>query len=216
MQLNNRPLLIGITGNIGSGKSSFCNYLAANGLRIISADVLANQHLEDKDIQSALVTRYSPDILTTSVRDKNVLTINRKLLADKVFISETETNYLNSLIRPLVLQDFQQIAEQSQEKVLCFEVPLLFEANLQDCFDYLILISASKEKRLDRLEKKGEEKSKAEKRIMHQIPDINKRNLVDLVIENNNDIDALHKAADNFANHISEIKLKEVRPFILV
>ena len=206
MQLNNRPLLIGITGNIGSGKSSFCNYLAANGLRIISADVLANQHLEDKDIQSALVTRYSPDILTTSVRDKNVLTINRKLLADKVFISETETNYLNSLIHPLVLQDFQQIAEQSQEKVLCFEVPLLFEANLQDCFDYLILISASKEKRLDRLEK----------RIMHQIPDINKRNLVDLVIENNNDIDALHKAADNFANHISEIKLKEVRPFILV
>jgi dephospho-CoA kinase len=91
---------------------------------------------------------------------------------------------------------------------------LLFEANLHDCFDYLILISASKEKRLDRLEKKGEEKSKAEKRIMHQIPDINKRNLVDLVIENNNDIDALHKAADNFANHISEIKLKEVRPFI--
>jgi dephospho-CoA kinase len=74
MQLNNRPLLIGITGNIGSGKSSFCNYLAANGFRIISADVLANQHLEDKDIQSALVTRYSPDILTTSVRDKNVLT----------------------------------------------------------------------------------------------------------------------------------------------
>jgi len=138
MQLNNRPLLIGITGNIGSGKSSFCNYLAANGLRIISADVLANQHLEDKDIQSALVTRYSPDILTTSVRDKNVLTINRKLLADKVFISETETNYLNSLIHPLVLQDFQQIAEQSQEKVLCFEVPFLFF--LKQIFKIVLII----------------------------------------------------------------------------
>lgn len=215
MQLNNRPLLIGITGNIGSGKSSFCNYLAANGLRIISADVLANQHLEDKDIQSALVTRYSPDILTTSVRDKNVLTINRKLLADKVFISETETNYLNSLIHPLVLQDFQQIAEQSQEKVLCFEVPLLFEANLQDCFDYLILVSASKEMRLDRLEKKGEDRIKAEKRMMHQIPDSKKRNWVDLVIENDSDLDSLHKAANSFTTQISGIRNREVRSFIL-
>jgi dephospho-CoA kinase len=120
MQLNNRPLLIGITGNIGSGKSSFCNYLAANGLRIISAMFWQTNIWMIKTFK--VLCRYSPDILTTSVRDKNVLTINRKLLADKVFISETETNYLNSLIHPLVLQDFQQIAEQSQEKVLCFEV----------------------------------------------------------------------------------------------
>ena len=135
MSQNKKPLLIGITGNIGSGKSAFCNFLAANGLKVISADVVANQHLEDPAIKEALIKRYSTAILSPSNEDNGKGIINRKILADVVFSSEQETQYLNSLIHPLVLQDFQKIVEQSNEEALCFEVPLLFEANLQDCFD---------------------------------------------------------------------------------
>ncbi|HPC50269.1 MAG TPA: dephospho-CoA kinase, partial [Candidatus Cloacimonas acidaminovorans] len=156
MSQNKKPLLIGITGNIGSGKSAFCNFLAANGLKVISADVVANQHLEDPAIKEALIKRYSTAILSPSNEDNGKGIINRKILADVVFSSEQETQYLNSLIHPLVLQDFQKIVEQSNEEALCFEVPLLFEANLQDCFDYIVLISASLETRLMRLEKRGE------------------------------------------------------------
>ena len=197
---------------MGSGKSVFCNFLVAGGLRVISADTLANKHLEDPEIIRALVKRYSKDILS-SAEDKTKLRINRQLLADKVFNSTTETNYLNSLIHPLVLKDFQQIVEQSSEKALCFEVPLLFEANLQDCFDYIILISAPLETLLQRLEKRGEDRIKAQQRLLHQLPDTEKRLLVDLVIDNEGDLASLQKAAAAFTQKIPDLKHKKVRPF---
>ena len=212
MLRNNEPLLIGITGNMGSGKSVFCNFLVAGGLRVISADTLANKHLEDPEIIRALVKRYSKDILS-SAEDKTKLRINRQLLADKVFNSTTETNYLNFLIHPLVLKDFQQIVEQSSEKALCFEVPLLFEANLQDCFDYIILISAPLETLLQRLEKRGEDRIKAQQRLLHQLPDTEKRLLVDLVIENEGDLASLQKAAAAFLEKIPYLQYKKTRPF---
>jgi len=197
---------------MGSGKTVFCNFLVAGGFRVISADTLANKHLEDPEIIRALVKRYSKDILS-SAEDKTKLRINHKLLADKVFNSTTETNYLNSLIHPLVLKDFQQIVEQSAEKALCFEVPLLFEANLQDCFDYIILISAPLETLLQRLEKRGEDRSKAQQRLLHQLPDTEKRLLVDLVIENEGDLASLQKAAAAFLEKIPYLQYKKTRPF---
>ncbi|OQC06208.1 MAG: Dephospho-CoA kinase [Candidatus Cloacimonetes bacterium ADurb.Bin089] len=197
---------------MGSGKSVFCNFLVAGGLRVISADTLANKHLEDPEIIRALVKRYSKDILS-SAEDKTKLRINRQLLADKVFNSTTETNYLNFLIHPLVLKDFQQIVEQSSEKALCFEVPLLFEANLQDCFDYIILISAPLETLLQRLEKRGEDRIKAQQRLLHQLPDTEKRLLVDLVIDNEGDLASLQKEAAAFLEKIPYLQYKKNRPF---
>ena len=214
MSQNKKPLLIGITGNIGSGKSAFCNFLAANGLKVISADVVANQHLEDPAIKEALIKRYSTAILSPSNEDNGKGIINRKILADIVFGSEEETQYLNSLIHPLVLQDFQRIVEQSNEEALCFEVPLLFEANLQDCFDYIVLISASLETRLMRLEKRGEDRTKAQQRMLHQMPDTEKRFMVDLVIENDGDLLSLQKSAVSFIEKIPYLPHKKVRPFV--
>lgn len=214
MSQNKKPLLIGITGNIGSGKSAFCNFLTANGLKVISADAVANQHLEDPAIKEALIKRYSTAILSPSNKDNGKGIINRKILADIVFGNEEETQYLNSLIHPLVLQDFQRIVEQSNEEALCFEVPLLFEANLQDCFDYIVLISASLETRLMRLEKRGEDRTKAQQRMLHQIPDTEKRFLVDLVIENDGDLLNLQKSAVSFIEKIPYLPHKKVRPFV--
>jgi len=214
MSQNKKPLLIGITGNIGSGKSAFCNFLAANGLKVISADAVANQHLEDPAIKEALIKRYSTAILSPSNEDNGKGIINRKILADIVFGSEEETQYLNSLIHPLVLQDFQRIVEQSNEEALCFEVPLLFEANLQDCFDYIVLISASLETRLMRLEKRGEDRTKAQQRMLHQMPDTEKRFLVNLVIENDGDLLSLQKSAVSFIEKIPYLPHKKVRPFV--
>ena len=214
MSQNKKPLLIGITGNIGSGKSAFCNFLAANGLKVISADVVANQHLEDPAIKEALIKRYSTAILSPSNEDNGKGIINRKILADVVFSSEQETQYLNSLIHPLVLQDFQKIVEQSNEEALCFEVPLLFEANLQDCFDYIVLISASLETRLKRLEKRGEDRIKAQQRMLYQMPDTEKRHLVDLIIENDGDLVSLQKAAAALIEKIPYLQYKKVRSFV--
>jgi len=214
MSQNKKPLLIGITGNIGSGKSAFCNFLAANGLKVISADAVANQHLEDPAIKEALIKRYSTAILSPSNKDNGKGIISRKILADIVFGSEEETQYLNSLIHPPVLQDFQRIVEQSNEEALCFEVPLLFEANLQDCFDYIVLISASLETRLMRLEKRGEDRTKAQQRMLHQMPDTEKRFMVDLVIENDGDLLNLQKSAVSFIEKIPYLPHKKVRPFV--
>lgn len=214
MPPNNRPLQIGITGNIGSGKTTFCKFLAERGLKVISADVLANQHLEDEAVKEALIKHYSPAILSSTNNTLGKRNIDHKILADRVFGNPNEINFLNSLIHPLVLRDFQNIAENSKEQIICFEVPLLFEANLQNCFDYIVLVMADENNRIDRLEHKGEDRTKAKKRIQHQISDEEKILLVDLVIKNDGDFAQLKKQAEAFIALLAQIKPRKIHPFI--
>ena len=91
---------------------------------------------------------------------------------------------------------------------------LFFLANLQDCFDYIVLISASLETRLMRLEKRGENRTKAQQRMLHQMPDTKKRFLVNLVIENDGDLLSLQKSAVSFIEKIPYLPHKKVRPFV--
>jgi len=209
---SNRPLLMGITGNMGSGKSSFCNMLETNGLRVIYADTIAQQRLEDKAVIDTLVLKYSESILkNTGLKKTHV--IDRKHLADIVFNCPEETKYLNTLIHPLVLNDFAELVANAEEPYLGFEVPLLFEAGLKECFDYLVLVYVPLELRLQRLLDKGDNRENALKRMQHQIPDEDKLFQVDLAIDNSSGISQLENSAKALIAKLPQLKQKHIRPF---
>lgn len=212
MQPNNRPVIIGVTGNIGSGKSTLCNALADKGFSVYSADLLARQRLEDAEVIKSLVARFSSSILEDSL-DKGVFrqTINRAKLAEIVFNDQNKLHYLNSLIHPLVLQDMEEIITSSSESHLIFEVPLIFEADLRDCFDYIILVYASDDLRRRRLEaRRGEGEAK---RAGFQINDAKKMEAADMLVDNSGSEAELVAKSHALAQILLTIPQRRTKPF---
>jgi len=198
-----RPLLIGISGNIGSGKSSFCALLESSGLRVVYADRVAEKHLFD--LQDVWVQRWGRGILSNGVPDK-------KKIAAIVFDNEEERSYLNQRIHRLVLQDFQRSVETCNETVLCFEIPLLYEVGLQDCFDYLVLISVRRDIALRRIAMRDKSsESEILKRLEAQMPD--ERKHADLMIDNSGSRAELEAQASRFIISIASLSYRTVRPF---
>lgn len=204
-----QPILIGITGNIGSGKTTFCNLLEEKGFKVIYADEIAQQQLNQPDTLKTLIKRWGKGIVKNGQpqRDK---------IAEIVFNNKSELDFLNSIVHPKTLSALQQIVDNSTEKYLFFEIPLLFEAGLELCFDYIILIRAPREVRINRLLQKGKEtREQIEARINAQIDDQDKIPLCDLVIDNSNDLTELNNQLNSFLSTLKNIKPKEKIPFSL-
>ena len=198
-----RPLLIGISGNIGSGKSSFCALLESFGMRVIYADKVAEKYLYD--LQDVWVQRWGSGILSGGVPDK-------KKIASIVFDNEDERSYLNQRIHSLVLEDFQRSVETCEKDVLCFEIPLLYEVGLQDCFDYLVLISVWRDIALRRIARRDKSSdSEIIKRLEAQMPDEGKH--ADLKIDNSGSRAKLEAQASSFIKSIPSLSYRTLRPF---
>ncbi len=205
--MSNAPILIGITGNIGSGKSTFCSLLREAGYNVVAADEVAGRQLDDPQTLKKIARRWGTVVVSGGKPD-------RKKIAEIVFNSKTELDFLNHLVHPQTLIALQQIVDDSPEKYLFFEVPLLFEAGLQRCFDYIVLICADRARRLQRLTRKGKAKAEEiEARMDAQIDDLGKAPLCDLVIDNNGTLKTLKTRVTNFIANLEGIRQRDKIPF---
>jgi len=206
MPPNKRPLIIGITGSIGSGKSSVSNIIRTT-YPVLSSDHLAHQALENQNILSILTKRWGNSIIKDNYPD-------RQAIARIVFENKDELDYLNSVLHPIVLKTMQDIVNKATESVIIFEVPLLFEADLSKCFDFIILVTASESNRMSRIKERDKLSTKdILVRFKAQFDDIVKAESSDLVISNNGTIEMLKEKVDSLLNKISYLPYKEIIPF---
>lgn len=188
---------IAITGNIGSGKSSFCSFLKHFGHKVLSADDIANEILID--LADLWHKRWGDQVFREGKLDK-------KAISDLVFQDNKELEYLNSEIHPRVMQHFAEKTKACTETMLFFEIPLLFEAHLEAEFDYLVLVTAPKAMVLERLEQRNPGQLENLKlRLARQIPDAEKAARVDLVIDNSHDLSHLKNEAKRLIESIPNI-----------
>jgi dephospho-CoA kinase len=176
-------LLVGLTGNIGSGKSTVAQLLSERGATIIDADVLARRAVEQgTTAYRGIVERWGTSILAPDGG------VDRAALRRIVFSEPAELEQLNALVHPEVERMRVALVEQARQRgdrlVVC-DIPLMFERKLTDGFDCIVLVDAPRPVRLDRLvRERGLRETEAMAMIVAQMPAELKRARADFVIDN--------------------------------
>jgi len=188
-------LLIGLTGNIASGKTEVARIFADLGATVIDADELARDVVvAGSPALKAIAARWGARVLNADG------TLNRSALRSIVFSDEQERQALNAIVHPEVKRLRDLLVEEARargDKVVVAAVPLLYEAGLEEDFDRVILVDAPEAVRLSRLiNRRGLSVVEAQKIMNAQQPASTKRERAHMVIENQNDLKALRRAVE--------------------
>lgn len=186
-------LKIGITGNIGTGKSEVCKILKNLGCFVISSDNLAKFVMNNNE---QLKTRIR-ETLGNDVYSIDGI-INRKKIAQMIFENEILKIKLEKIVHPFVIdqikQKFQEIKKTNLHKLVFLESALIYEADVDKILDYNIVVYAPEKVCIARVMKRdGLNKDEIVKRIRSQLPITQKLKLADFVIYNNGTKDNLEK-----------------------
>ncbi len=185
-------LLVGLTGNIGSGKSTVSRMLAARGATIIDADVLARRAVELGTVAfDRIVARWGE---TVRAPDGH---LDRAALRQVVFADQEQLDELNAIVHPEVERLRKRLVEQARgrgDRVVICDIPLLFERHMVERFDRIILVDANRALRLERLVKdRGLRETEAMDMIAAQMPAELKRARADFLIENDGTLAQLER-----------------------
>ena len=175
-------LLVAITGGIGSGKSTFSNQVIKRKLKLQDSDVEVAKLYEkpNKNFINHLVKIG----LGSSIQNKK---INKKVIAETIFSNkEIKTNLEKYIFQIIRKKRLQFIKKETKQKIIFFDIPLLFENNLGNNFDIIISILSNKKERLKRLKKsKKISKELFQKIVKLQTKDTVRKAGSDIVIHNN-------------------------------
>lgn len=187
-----RMLLVGLTGNIASGKSTAAHLFSERGATIIDADVLARRVVEvGTAAHRKIVERWGTAVLQPDGQ------LDRAALRRRVFSDPESLDELNAIVHPEVERLRDRLVSQARDRgdrlVIC-DIPLLFERNLIGDFDRIVLIDAPRPLRLERLVKdRSLKETEAMDMIAAQMPAELKRARADFVVDNDSTITELER-----------------------
>ena len=173
-------LKIGITGNIGSGKTTVCRIFEQLGVEVYYSDAKAKQFYNDIAVKRQIKILFGECVFDAEEH------INTKKLAIIVFKDADKLQKLNNLIHPLVVNDFLDWCEQRKnQNVILFESAILYQCGLDNLFDKIILVDAPVDLLLQRSAQRDHvEVETIKKRLENQQKNNNSRSLADFVIYN--------------------------------
>jgi dephospho-CoA kinase len=195
-------LLVGLTGNIGSGKSTVAQMLSERGATIIDADVLARRAVELGTAGfEKIIAKWGAAVLGPDGH------LDRAALRRVVFADHEQLEELNQIVHPEVERLRGRLVEQARKRgdrlVIC-DIPLLFERHMTDRFDRIILVDAHRGVRLERLVKdRGLTETEAIDMIAAQMPAELKRARADFIIENDGTLTQLERRVQDVWSSLS-------------
>ncbi|MGY1689663.1 dephospho-CoA kinase [Geodermatophilus sp. SYSU D01105] len=187
-------LRIGLTGGIGSGKSTVAGLLAARGARIVDADRIAREVVAPGTAGlSAVVDAFGPGVLTAEGA------LDRPALAAIVFADPQARARLDGIVHPLVrARAAELVAEAPADAVVVQDVPLLVETGQAASYDLVLVVEADLETRVRRLLQRGLGEDDARARIAAQATDEQRRAVADVVLDNSGTPEDLEAQVDRF------------------
>jgi dephospho-CoA kinase len=184
--------IIGLTGGIGSGKTTVANYFASKGIPVYISDEAAKNIMNDKKVIQEVQSIFTKNIIL-----KNGL-LDRNAIRELVFSDKNKLEQLNKIIHPKVKTDFESWLKQYKNTPFVIkEVAILFETNGQKYCDATILVTAPIETRIKRvLERDATTRENTLQIINNQISEEEKMKLATYVISNQN-LNITYKTVDN-------------------
>jgi len=183
---------VGLTGGLGSGKSTVAAMLAEHGAVVIDADVIAVDVVRAGTPGfDAVVARFGDEVVGADGE------LDRARLAEIVFADDVARYALNEIVHPLVAERSAQLmAGVPDDTVVVYDVPLLAENDLAGGFDVVVVVEADLATRLGRLAARGLSETRAKARIAVQASDEQRRAIADEVLRNDGSREALAAQVD--------------------
>jgi len=174
-------LKIGLTGGIGSGKSTVAQIFKHLKVPLYVADDKARMLMNKNDaVRNMIISEFGQKAYTNGI-------LNSAYIASVVFDNPEKLEKLNRIVHPAVREDFLfWVSEQRERPYLIQEAAILFESGYHKHFDYIIFVNAGKELRINRvMERDKVSREEVEKRMKHQWPEAEKKKRSEFIINNN-------------------------------
>lgn len=199
-------MVIGLTGGIGTGKSTVSQILKDRGFPVIDLDVISHEVIEFPSVVEKIVQNFGREVLAED--EAGNCTISREKLGKIIFADKEKRLALNSIMHPEILKVMhKKILECKSEKnkIIFVEVQLLFEVQWEKEFDYILLVAAKRDMQVRRvLERDKRSEEEAWNIINSQMSLDEKREKSDFVIENDGNMDDLNKKVDKFLKSLEQ------------
>lgn len=201
-------LRVGLTGGLGSGKTTVAAMMAARGAHVIQADQVAHRLMQPgQEVYEAVVRHFGREIVQSDG------TIDRAKLAEAAF-GAGRVEELNRLVHPAVIayqqEWMQRIAEKEPKAIAVVEAALILEAGIKGRFDKLVMVTCPREQKIERYAQRvaaqgGDvdgARAEAERRIAAQMPDEEKIKVADYVIDNSGPLTATQSQVDRLMDEL--------------
>lgn len=176
--------IVGLTGGIGSGKSTVANLFAALGVPVVDADIVARQLVEKgSPLLTQITAHFGTQVLTETGE------LNRAVLRNLIFHDETEKNWLNALLHPAIREEMLAQLERQTAPYVLFVVPLLIENKLNTLCDRVLVIDVKPETQLARASQRDKNNIQLIQQIMNaQVSRDTRLKYADDIINNDDEL----------------------------
>jgi dephospho-CoA kinase len=194
-------LRVGLTGGIGSGKSTVARLLEKRGAVVFDADLLAREAVEPGTPgHAAVIDRFGADVLAPGGE------LDREALASIVFADPAARRDLEQIVHPEVRRLFAEgtVAYRDTDRVVVFSAPLLVETGMHTAFEILVVVSATVATQIERLmRQRGMSEASIRARIDAQAPLEDKAAVADFIVDNEGTFDELESQVDRLWTDLS-------------
>ena len=182
---------IAITGGIGSGKSVVSQILASKGYFVLDCDQITKQLYQKQKTVEQIAQNFGGEFVCDGK-------VDTKKLGAYVFADKQRVQQLNSVMHPLIFEELDRQIDESGQKIVFVQIPLLFETGMQNQFDDVWLVTADEQTRIQRvIARDGLDVEQIKNRIKNQMDDEKKSQFVHTIIKNDGDLQQLEVVVDS-------------------
>lgn len=198
-------MILGLTGGIGSGKSTVSKIFLSMGIKVFDADLIAKDILETEEVKEEIKEKLGKKFINLKSNS-----VDKKLLKKEIFNNPKKLEVLNGIVHPKVVDIYRKeyLKFKDIKEIVIFDVPLLFEVKLEKYCDKVIVVDIDPEVQIERIRKRDNIDIGLIKKIIGtQIPRENRNLKADIVVENNGTLEELKQKIKEIINEIERGKV---------
>ncbi len=212
----NNPLVVAVTGGIGSGQTTVAKLFAKWGAKVINADLKAKEIMQkDREIRKALKQTFGNNVFFRNGK------LNTRLLAELAFKDELHTQKLNQIVHPrmvsYIVEEMEEARFSKRYPMVVIDAALVYEINIEQLFDAIVVVYAPIDERYKRVRQRdGMSKQEFFSRVDRQIPLEEKRKWADFVIDNSGSFEELEREARQVFEKLLRLQQKKEKQGVAV